>query len=407
MLSDIKDWIEDHTVNWPLLGTTVGCAVIAWVLSRILYDRFIDSLPRVVLIGIVFLVLFVIEALGVFLVSIITDSYCDDIIDSRLINLLVVFAGGALGALLLGMLLQFLYGMNQETVAKTTTDTYIFMIDNSGSMEDNDPDMRRYSAITEIMKDMPADSKYAVYGFGESIEELVPLHTVQESVESTQTPAYGGTPIRGMLEYGIQEYTDGHWGADTHPRVILLTDGYATDIGLFNPINKVIREYAKNGIRISTVGLGYVDEALLTSIADGTGGVYIGVDNISDLIPALTEARVALSQANRDLLNYRPYCENNALYAVLRVIFLLLLGCGLAVILLLAYQDSTVLLPFLIQRGVMSLIGSILTEVLVQNSGKMGPAWLLLWLLFSVVVLVKEKPKQIEYAGMYSANINF
>lgn len=83
----------------------------------------------------------------------------------------------------------------------------------------------------------------------------------------------GGTNITSGLSCAL-EVLEGVNGART---VLLMTDGQSSvDSG-------VVEQLASRGIVVHTIGFGQVDDGLLQSIADATGGQYIKADSSSEL----------------------------------------------------------------------------------------------------------------------------
>lgn len=66
----------------------------------------------------------------------------------------------------------------------------------------------------------------------------------------------------------MKDYKEHVWEGGEHPKVVLLTDGAATDLdngflwfkGNVPEFNHALEEYSNFGINISTVGLGSVDK---------------------------------------------------------------------------------------------------------------------------------------------------
>lgn len=135
------------------------------------------------------------------------------------------------------------------------------------------------------------------------------------------------------MESGTLPYDEGC-------QVILLTDGYATDTSFLNfELNKTLKKFNKKKISISTVGLGYVDEKLLNNISGKTGGISVTTDNVDELEKAGIAVRV--TDSSRNLLSSRARTDHNWLYALMRIIFLIILGAGFLGIKLAATDDTT------------------------------------------------------------------
>ena len=85
--------------------------------------------------------------------------------------------------------------------------------------------------------------------------------------------ANGGTNISAGLEQALAVLGR----ADGARTVLLMTDGQSSlDMG-------VVQQLAAQGIVVHTIGFGQVDDNLLQTIADATGGQYIRADSSSEL----------------------------------------------------------------------------------------------------------------------------
>lgn len=133
------------------------------------------------------------------------------------------------------------------------------------------------------------------------------------------------------------------YGGGESPKIIFLTDGYTTDLnngflwfkGNVPEFNKALREYHDLGINISTVGLRKVDSGLMTKISGMTGGIFVNVQDVSDISTTIKVATVSYS--NRDLFSIRYIQHMDGIYGLLRVLFLSIIGS----LLLLAYMEDT------------------------------------------------------------------
>ena len=142
----------------------------------------------------------------------------------------------------------------------------------------------------------------------------------------------GGTAIVGALSDIMSDIESDSTQIYSGTKVILLSDGAATDLSLFGGnLNGILRRYVKKGIVISTVGLGSgVNENLMEHIANYTGGVYIHADQADELAESMKAA--ALYTSERNLLSLRGCCKTDVLHALMRIVFLILLGGIIAVI---------------------------------------------------------------------------
>ncbi len=375
-------------MNWLFLLITLAAGVVAWLIGTLVYSGMVDTASRPWLIGLIFLILYSVVVLTVFIYSNITAIYRENMLagspDKGIAGLILL--GGAVVVFLLGTLFQWLYGLSSTSEQAGPT-SYVFVIDDSGSMTANDPGDERYTAIREVLKDMDSDFPYMVYGFSNDTAVLQPMTTVGKGMPRLSGASDGGTAIRGALTRVLEDYQSGVWKGGNSPRVILLTDGVAGDIGLFRPINPVLKQYAKARISISTVGLGDADENLMRSIAESTGGIYIDVSDATELSAAMKSAAVKTSA--HDLLSVRYSSHLGWLYGFLRVLFLTILGCliGLGALMAYGYADTANLL--LVATAATSLLGALFMELGTGLGASAGLMWLLLWILYAATLAGK------------------
>ena len=375
-------------MNWLFLLITLAAGIVAWLIGTLVYSGMVDTASRPWLIGLIFLILYVIVVLTVFIFSNITAVFRENMLTGspdKGLTALILLAGAVI-VFFLAAFFQWLYGLSASAKQAGPT-SYVFVIDDSGSMTANDPDGERYTAIREVLRDMDSDFPYMVYGFSNDTTVLQPMTTVGKGLPQLSGASDGGTAIRGALKQVLEDYQSGVWKGGDSPRVILLTDGVAGDIGLFRPINPVLKQYAKARISVSTVGLGDADENLMRSIAESTGGVYIDVSDATELSAAMKSAAVKTSA--HDLLSVRYSSHLGWLYGFLRILFLTILGCviGLGALVAYGYADTANLL--LVATGATSLLGALLMELSTGLGASAGLMWLILWILYSATAAGK------------------
>ena len=238
-------------LNIGVIPASIVAGIIAWFLGSILYSAMLDSIPRPVVIGIVFTVLYLFILIAVVLVSVIQRQF-----QGNAVTLLISFLAGALVVFLLAALFQFIYGLDFKTNISGPS-SYVFIIDDSGSTSGSDPDQLRYKAIDDVLQGEDAGMPYMVYSFSDSTVIVRDMGPAAAGEQPLQGQNLGGTMIKGALETAIRDYRNGVWDAGgDKPKVVLLTDGYASDIGFFSRIDYILDEYVEEGISISIVGLG-------------------------------------------------------------------------------------------------------------------------------------------------------
>lgn len=377
------------TLNIVLLIVTIAAGVVSWIIGNFVYEIFFDRMPRVFLIGAVFAILALIIMIVVHIVSNLSGAFEEPALPLPDIPgiIPILIAVGTVAVFFLSALFQWIYALDFQKQVQNPT-SYIFVIDDSGSTAESDPDQMRYSAIDDVLEDMDESFPYMVYSFSDECEILRDMAPISEGKADLTGNSYGGTAIRGVLTQVMNDYKNQVWDGGERPKVILMTDGYATDIGLFHPINRVLKQYVREGVSISTVGLEQTDENLMTQIADTTGGVFVRASDAGELSSAMQSAVSRTS--SRDLVSARYSGQDNALLGFLRILFIFILGTGTGLLAMLVYgnEDSAILM--IISSAVKALAGALVMEI---GTGVFGMpvklAWFLLWLLLAATIALK------------------
>lgn len=170
--------------------------------------------------------------------------------------------------------------------SKSDTDL-VFVLDDSGSMEKNDPYNMRKSATSSFVNNLPENDNYAIYSFTgyNAPKLLLPL---------TKADKEGKAKCSNALNQLINEYsgTDGSWGlhsainlikkSDNVKCIIFLTDG--EDNYFHYDYDDIIKSAQDKQITIFTIGLThYSNEKLLDKIATATGGKFFSISNTDEL----------------------------------------------------------------------------------------------------------------------------
>ncbi len=373
------------TARHLLISGGIGC--LFWLLGKVLYGTLTQELWQPLGIGIYFALFGVVIGIGYRILSVMRGDHfwlrrkqSDQLREDLrmyflwLLILTVVTVG-----------LEFLYELGVSKIAEPTS--YIFLIDDSGSMEGNDPENKRASAISEIMAGQEVGFPYAVYKFTDEstcLKELSPY----SAGDHFEFLSYGGTNIIWSLKTVVQEILQNRSAAGENVRILLLSDGDDNYFALGK--RKVIRDCVDNGISVSTISFGSLTgNRLLRSLAESTGGVYIHSVDAVDLQADMTSA-VTMSSA-RNLISERYMIRLNWLYTILRILFLTVMGVIWSMMKLFAYcgRDTDGILPLSL---LLCVLGAVLTEVLfaLQSNGEF--VRLLLCILWSLVPGHFESP---------------
>ena len=310
-------WRKEKKFSLIFLICT-GLMCIFFILPGEFIYRFIKNVNSIVFMGFYFGVFGVILLVGLCLAAIIEKQKIEP-------KAWGISAVCVIALVLAGMLFEFLYELGGEKI-RIATDKYIFLIDNSGSMEENDPSQQRIAAVRRILENQEEDVQYAVYTFGMEVGCVREMGPISEGTEELEIAPGGQTPIVTMLRYLQQEFEDGALKEPESTQVILLTDGYATDNGWFGwKINRPLNYFSKKHIPVSTVGLGEADGQLLEKIADKTDGINVMVSDVEQLKEAMQSA-IVRKDMSRNLLSYRESVAMPWLYVLMRILFITILG---------------------------------------------------------------------------------
>jgi len=154
-----------------------------------------------------------------------------------------------------------------------------FVLDSSGSMGWNDPQGFRRAAAKNFVDAMLDQDQGTVVDFDDRARLFQALTSDKAALKSAidRIDASGGTNIGAGVRLGLGELARTP-DPDRAQIMILLTDG----VGSYDPLLTV--QAGNAGVTIYTIGLGTdLDEGLLRTIADQTGGTFSQVDDASDL----------------------------------------------------------------------------------------------------------------------------
>lgn len=165
----------------------------------------------------------------------------------------------------------------------------LVLLDRSGSMTDNDSTNERAAASKAFVDRMSSDDLATVaYFAGRETRFFYPWFSndralLYEAIDSaTATPA-GGTPLWYSIELWASAWTtDGiNSEGDAYPQgnkaILVLTDGEDTGGSRPGP-DDVVNAATRNGVTVYMVGLGTPgssEVARMTTVANGTGGIYV------------------------------------------------------------------------------------------------------------------------------------
>lgn len=193
---------------------------------------------------------------------------------------------------------------NSSSAVRTNAPNFdvVFVIDESGSMNQNDPNNLRVEATIQFIDMLATDSKsnrVSIYGFENSARTILNLTALsnKDAVKISLNTIHsgGGTNIYSGLSAAVQEIEKNN--KSYTPVIILMTDGQ--DNSNISNYQGLIDSANEKGLTIFAIGLGNdVNATLLREICNKTGGgVYYYAKN-SDLLPFIFKS------ANTAIIDY-------------------------------------------------------------------------------------------------------
>lgn len=315
------------------IGVLVG-GVAAFIIDTILFQTLYRNIPNIVLFGLL-MAIFTLGILGGSLAS--TTRYSKDF-GKALLGVLV----SAVIIFVAALIFEFLYELNFMPKKADTVPTegsitdYVFCIDDSGSMGDNDSENQRYTALNDILSKLDETSNVGVIRFSDKIDQESTLQALNAEQSDKlhaliDNPSMsGGTNFKKPLKRAYEMYKK--LGIEGRNQiVVLLSDGECS----LN-VNRMAKKYNRLGIKICTVYLGhggYIPD-VLQELANQTGGTAVSVQDADTLIQTFNEIVTTTNQTGTDagkysrfLWNPRSVSDQNNIWAmIIRVLFYALAG---------------------------------------------------------------------------------
>lgn len=244
-------------------------------------------------------------------------------------------------AIVLGVVLtcvlEFIYELNINIKEEPLEGVcYVFLIDDSGSMDSNDSENYRYVAVEEIINNLESDSEFAVYRFSTDVQCVTPLNSEEVgsySFDDSVGADGGGTYMFNALNQIVEDMSVAQ--VNKYIKVVVLTDGQPSDNNWFK-YNSFTKTCVKNNVAISSVGFGSSNMYLMGELADATGGTCYYASDIQDIASSLESVvndSINILEVDRDLLGLRnDYQSTSIIYILMRVVFLSMIGVVLAFI---------------------------------------------------------------------------
>ncbi|GFH42500.1 hypothetical protein Hs30E_10510 [Lactococcus hodotermopsidis] len=369
-----------------LVGALIG-GVVGFIFGELLITLLGGALPSVVLVGLyfaqlmffIFLAVLICEKIDPRLNSRVwtTAHWGDQLKRLPLMSLVVFFA--------LGCIFQFFYGLSAAKPILQVADNYIIAIDNSGSMSGSDPQKDRFSAVKSFVDELDDSKNVAVILFTDNVETTVPLTKVDAAFRTKIATAFdglepnGGTDIQSALEVAAQIPVD----TNSTTMVILMSDGAS-----FVDAQKITTEYNQKGLVLNTIQCTdntFWRNSLLLDLSTRTGGMNYQISEMNQLAGTFSKI-LSGSTLSRVLLDYRyGFDYNSTLFAVLRILFIALIGIALSGAMSFMLYNLDVFKKLLIPKILTGVLAGIVMEFCLKDFWPAPPARLLMVLLFALL----------------------
>ena len=275
-----------------LLSCAIGGAV-GTALAMLLIRQLYESIPNIILYGIVMAVI----SLGVLLGAVTTTNMYGEsfpkTIAVAILGTAIMFAAAAL--------FEFVYEIKVEPKQKeepaveqvvSVPVDYIFCIDDSTSMDWNDPQNLRDSALADLLDQISPSSRVGILRYNEGLKSgesvgPAPLDENQKQLLRgvLQNHKSGGnTNFKAPLQEALDEYIKAD-ETGRKPIVVLLTDGEDDSLD----VQHWVDEYNKNGITLCGIFLGKDSSNYLETmktLCEGTNGFVVNAKDANQLLSA-------------------------------------------------------------------------------------------------------------------------
>lgn len=351
--------IDGTTIIFSVLS-----AILAYFVGEVLITFAYGKIPDEALMGLYFgiigIIIVSVMCFCVYKISKLKYEIPANNIFFKSLQILIILTFSVL--LVLGAGFEFLYSLNLNGVSFGTN--YIIAVDNSGSMEGNDPNYERFNALNELFSSVKNNQKIGVYVFNTESTNVIPLQKIDKSklneyksMLEKYKVSDGGTNLMNTLE-DIMNYIEKE-NVKNNTDVIVISDGECS----IN--NNVLNKFVNKRIPIHTIGV--VDTYnSLHNISIQTRGNYYDIGHIEELGSTLNT--IYNLQTGHFLVGRRSGLEADMLrYIIMRVVFIFILSIIIKIMELFII-DIVALRKFItVQCVLFSMLSAICIEFIMQN----------------------------------------
>lgn len=176
-----------------------------------------------------------------------------------------------------------------------------FVIDSSGSMSSNDSSNIRKKVTNDFIAKLTDNDRAAVIDFDNTAQVYSAFTNNKEKLYNavTRIDSWGGTDLSSGIAAALNLFSASNYdGSGKQKCIIMLTDGGGSYSTTYTTMAQEME------VTIYTIGLGHgVSSSVLTSIADGTGGLYFPAseaEKLYDIFDSLIELTDLYKDSDED-----------------------------------------------------------------------------------------------------------
>lgn len=173
-----------------------------------------------------------------------------------------------------------------------------FVIDQSNSMRDHDPEDIRISLTKDFVNNLTEEDKISLITFGSRVTQRQSLtDNKEEFLKKLDNLRYvGGTNIYGAVNQAINSLNSIE--GNKYKSVIIISDGEDTENSI-SKIHNAIQNAKEKNVIVYSIGLTpNADSTLLKKIADETGGQFYFASDANHLSDVFRETQIEIIEGN-------------------------------------------------------------------------------------------------------------
>jgi hypothetical protein len=311
--------------------------------------------------------------------------------------------------------LQFIYQLDTNGQKKETYDDYYLLVDNTGSMEWNDPQNERIRFLSQLVNKLPESKRVALVSFNTMATVNVALQFATSNAKNdvnrliTTLHSDLATDIVGALETTATVLSN---DSKRKGIVLFISDGAPSEdfMGKVSYLATTLSIYKNKNIPIYTIMLRDKQSPseeielgidLLKRISTGTGGTHSTVDNFN-VLDMTIQSTLAI-EAIRNLLTRRVSDKNGfPLYNILHIVFLTLIGLLIGYVFYGVFPYIPIRIFLLLQVIISGLLAGLILEIPMQAGLSPVICRAISNILLSTLPLIgiKQKLKETETGGL-------